>query len=233
MRRIESGTVDRVVKPMFNARQRTLDHYVIKIELLEVPHRVFRVLSVPSDIYLNYLEELIVLAMGWSGYHLSQIEAGDLIYCAREDLELNRGGQLFARMRDHSLFTLRDVMKKKDDSFTLVYDFGDDWKHQVTLIEKDKYPEGYEDDAWVEVVGGEGCCPPDDCGGSSGYVEMLNALRLGSDEEREEMENWLSIWGIKDYDVREFNLRETKCRVADYQRTLESVRRGMYREGEW
>ena len=217
-----------VVRPMFNAKQRTLDHYIIAVELMGLPHRVYRVLSVPSDIYLNYLEEMIVLAMGWAGHHQMQIVAGGLTYCSREDMEMCSERGRFS-MRDAALFTLRDVMSKKDDQFVFVYDLGDHWEHRVLLIKKEKYEAGYADDSRVDVVGGEGCCPPDDCGGAGGYAELLKVLRMGSTEEREELEEWLSIWGIEDYDVQEFSLRDAKNRVCDFQRVLESVRMGVYR----
>ena len=231
MRKTQTALVDSFVRPMFNAKQRTLDHYVIGIELLDVPHPVYRELSVPSDIYLNYLEEILVMAMGWADYHLTEIVSGELTYCSKQNLQMYTNDSLVEKMRDDSLFTLRDVMKKVGDSFTLVYDFGDSWKHEVTLLEKEKYAEHYADDPGVEVLSGEGCCPPDDCGGSSGYAEMLRTLQFGTDEERKCMEDWLTIWGIEKYDVREFSLRAAKNRIADFQRTLESVRHGLYGDG--
>ncbi|MBS3780649.1 MAG: plasmid pRiA4b ORF-3 family protein [Desulfovermiculus sp.] len=68
------------------------------------------------------------------------------------------------------------------------YDFGDSWRHDVLfegLLVKEKgarYP---------KCLGGERACPPEDCGGVSGYYELLDILKDPKHEEYEEMISWL------------------------------------------
>ncbi len=114
------------------------------------------------------------------------------------------------------------------DSFNLRYDFGDDWMHVVTLVEKKKYDSVSYDDPGVEVLAGEGNCPPDDCGGVPGYMHLLEVIADSSNEEYEMMKEWLECWGYADFDPEQFNLCECRRRVDDYQRLIEEVRQGFF-----
>jgi hypothetical protein len=73
-------------------------------------------------------------------------------------------------------------------SFAYDYDFGDGWRHEVLLegiLINDtaaKYP---------ICVAGERACPPEDCGGVSGYAELLQVLASPRTEEYREMSAWL------------------------------------------
>ena len=68
------------------------------------------------------------------------------------------------------------------------YDFGDGWEHEVLLEgvllrEKGtKYP---------RCLDGARACPPEDCGGTPGYEELLTVLARGKGEAYEEMIYWL------------------------------------------
>ncbi len=63
------------------------------------------------------------------------------------------------------------------------YDFGDDWCHEIVLEKilpaenKTKYP---------ICIGGKRACPPEDCGGFPGYLEICS----GESEFQEEYENY-------------------------------------------
>jgi len=44
-------------------------------------------------------------------------------------------------------------------------------------------------------------CPPEDCGGSSGYYEMLKVLSDPEDDEFDEMKTWVGKnWKADDFD---------------------------------
>jgi len=69
-----------------------------------------------------------------------------------------------------------------------LYDFGDSWRHIVTLegrrpaVPGEKYP---------RCTGGERRCPPEDVGGSTGYAEFLDGLTNRRHERHEEYERWI------------------------------------------
>ena len=137
------------------------------------------------------------------------------------------------KVRDAFQYTVADLVSRKGSSFELMYDFGDSWKHKVTCLGKRKRSGIYGmQDPVVEVLSGEGCCPPDDCGGTYGYRDLLSTMADPSNEEYESMKGWLQgVWGYGDFDPLAFDLHSCRLRVDDYQRLIEEVRRGLFRRG--
>lgn len=72
---------------------------------------------------------------------------------------------------------------------TFTYDFGDNWRHTVKVVDCVSYG---EDERYIRLIDGKNACPPNDVGGISGYKEMLRILKEEpeSDEAREYTE-WL------------------------------------------
>ena len=67
-----------------------------------------------------------------------------------------------------------------------VYDFGDDWRHQVGL-EKILPLEGAKKPV---CLAGERRCPPEDVGGPFGYEEFLEAIFEPGHEEFAHFRGW-------------------------------------------
>jgi hypothetical protein len=86
------------------------------------------------------------------------------------------------------------------------YDFGDGWSHEILLeaiLLKEKgitYP---------QCVAGERACPPEDCGGISGYYHLLEILRDPNHVEHEENIDWLKghAKNYCPYDPEEFDCK--------------------------
>lgn len=74
------------------------------------------------------------------------------------------------------------------DKFIYLYDFGDNWVHEVEVksIQPDEAGE-----AKVMLLGGARACPPEDCGGVGGYDDMLLVLRDPKHPEHQEFLDWL------------------------------------------
>ena len=73
-------------------------------------------------------------------------------------------------------------------SFIYVYDFGDYWRHRIVVEKVFTATRGGRDPA---CVGGRRACPPEDCGGTWGYAEFLEAIRDPDHEEHESMLEWV------------------------------------------
>ena len=70
---------------------------------------------------------------------------------------------------DYHQVSLSDVLANVNDKIFYMYDFGDDWKHELKLTDI------IEGELIIHPVciDGENCCPPEDCGGVSGYKFLL------------------------------------------------------------
>jgi hypothetical protein len=66
--------------------------------------------------------------------------------------------------------------------------------------------------SYPRVVAGKYACPPEDCGGTGGYVEMLRTLAGRRNARRRELVEWLG----GPFDPKAFDLEEARRRLAEY-----------------
>ena len=110
--------------------------------------------------------------MGWEGYHLSGFRIGkneDCIFIEnyQDDKELQKEYKADGVLNSKKIKIDEYLLEKQ--KIIYIYDFGDDWKHEILLEEvlgdyKNKY---------AQVVTYRGNCPPEDCGGYFGYTELM------------------------------------------------------------
>ena len=74
-----------------------------------------------------------------------------------------------------TLDRLGDLIKQKGRTFRYLYDFGDDWEHEL-VIENSHYF-NLEQGTELYCLEGERCCPPEDVGGAPGFFEFCKALK--------------------------------------------------------
>ncbi len=94
-----------------------------------------------------------------------------------------------------------------------VYDFGDNWQHVVDLKEIVEETGKFT----RRLLGGARACPPEDCGGTMGYEECVEAasmskeavkkLDMGTREEIESRLEWLDGWQPETFDLEDFRMR--------------------------
>jgi len=106
--------------------------------------------------------------------------------------------------------TLDEVIYEDGQAFFYTYDFGDNWEHEVA-VEKIITPrtgvKGIKDPI---CVAGSRACPPEDCGGDYGYMELLEILKHPRSRAYREMKEWLGgTFDPKPFDKSEVN-RELK-----------------------
>jgi hypothetical protein len=148
----------------------------LRVTLREVAPAVVRVLDVPATSTLPELHDMLQVGIGWTDSHLHEFDAGG-----------ERYGQLTDDAWDDELLDettagLRDLPAR----FSYRYDFGDGWKHDIEILGRGGPEPG--------CVQGEGACPPEDCGGSYGYAELLEALADPTHHEHEHLRVWSSDW---------------------------------------
>lgn len=178
--------------------------YTLDVTLQDSPRKVYRQLTLPADLALNHVGEILVCAVGWEGYHLNQFFKGRNYYTLPD----NDGGLEYAE--DARQYTIGDLLKRVGAKIKWEYDFGDSWIHEIKLVGK---TEAYDNEASaVTLVKATGACPPEDCGGVYGYSHLLDVLKNPDSEEYDEMIDWLG----GDFNPRSSNLSLARKRIADY-----------------
>ena len=157
--------------------------FKIKVTLLGVKPEIWRRLLVPGNIRLDMLHETIQCSMGWKDCHLHAFHIKGTVYGdpdnpPAENFKTERGTRSKLKFLDLQV----------GDKFLYVYDFGDDWVHEV-LIEEISEPVPKE--TYPRLIGGERNCPPEDCGGPPGYESLLRILADPSDPQYGETLEWL------------------------------------------
>ena len=131
-----------------------------KVWLLGLSPMVWRRVHVPATFTLRQLHGVIQIAMGWEGVHLFQFRLRAIHYGSWE---------LSARSPE---ITLESLRLRKGARFAYEYDLNIPWRHEIRLEER---LEPVAKRAYPFCVEGHEACPPEDCGGPSGFVARRDA----------------------------------------------------------
>jgi hypothetical protein len=162
----------------------------LKVVLRGIRPLIWRRLLVPADMTLARLHDVLQAAMGWSNYHLHQYAIGSETY-GHPSAE--------AEYIDHDerKYRLAAVVGGRG-RLLYEYDFGDSWEHDV-IVEKMVAAE--KGARYPVCLAGARACPPEDCGGVSGYEHLLEVLVDPQHEEHDELTE--GVGGEFDPDVFE------------------------------
>jgi hypothetical protein len=153
--------------------------YQLKITLNTQPP-IWRRVQV-KDCSLSRLHDVIQTAMGWMHSHLHGFEVGGEQYGEPDPMGM-------METEDEGKLKLGEVAAQGHKRFSYTYDFGDSWEHTIQ-IEKTLTPEpGVR---YPRCVEGQRACPPEDCGGTWGYADFLEAIQKPSHPNHEEMLDWI------------------------------------------
>jgi len=171
--------------------------FQFKITLRGIKPAIWRRIQVWDDT-LDRLHEYLQAAMGWTNSHLhSFFIKGQR--CGDPEL-LDDGFEPFSGL--DSTQTLMSAVLPTDGeplSFEYHYDFGDGWVHDV-LFEGSPPPEPSV--VYPQCLEGEHACPPEDVGGTDGYLEYLQALADPSHEEHQQMLDWNGPFNPRAFNAR-------------------------------
>ena len=166
--------------------------YQLRVAVKEITPPIWRVIQVAGDATLYRLHLILQEVMGWDNYHLFMFTIDGIEYGEPDPSD-------FREVKSARRVKLGQVIRQARQRFLYEYDFGDGWEHDVK-VEKVLAPVAGVH--YPVCLGGERACPPEDCGGSWGYEELLDTIRDPEHEEYEEMMEWL---GGK-FDPEEFDL---------------------------
>jgi hypothetical protein len=162
--------------------------------------------QVPADLRLSHLHQVLQIVMGWTDSHLHAFAIGGVQYTMPyEELDNDLD------MEDERRVRLSSLVPEAKTQFSYQYDFGDDWQHTV-LVEKilpadpaSHYP---------VCAAGKRACPPEDCGGSWGYADLLKILKNPKHPEYQEMKQWAGErFDPEAFDLEQVNQELRRLRV--------------------
>jgi hypothetical protein len=161
---------------------------------------VWRTIKVNSNITFREFHAIIQLAFGWTFSHLYLFsEKGYASQFQIQDKEF--ADDEYSESVDANQTRLKSIFKKKNQTYTYIYDFGDSWEHKITL-------EKITDENLLHPIclTGKGKCPPEDCGGVWGYEELKDAINDRSHPEYEELRDWMGLEEGEKWDAAAFDI---------------------------
>lgn len=164
-------------------------YYQIHVSLEEISPKIWRRLLILPSTSLKTLHKIIQIAMGWSNYHLHQFIYEDEQY--GEPWEEDPDGTI-----DYKHLKLHDFLLYPHEAMVYEYDFGDGWKHLIKLenilINHDRLESPM-------CVDGARHCPPEDCGGVTGYAELRRTIKNSRHQDYQDTMIWLGGHFDPDY----------------------------------
>jgi hypothetical protein len=180
--------------------------YQLKITLRDSKPPIWRRVEVSANTSFYLLHCIMQGAMGWMNGHLHQFVKDEEHYGlpSKED---------FFEVHDERKFKLSDLLLGEKDWIQYEYDFGDGWEHRVELEKVLSAEKGVK---YPRIVKGKNACPPEDCGGIWGYMDLVETLKNRKHPDHASMLEWLGLESSDDFDPTAFDL-------AARQKELESM----------
>lgn len=169
-----------------------------KIQLATIKPAVWRRIMVPAHFSFDKFHWVIQAAFGWHGYHLYQFSPQG--YASYPTIGIP-SDDYDEESEDSKKLKLSKIFAIPGQKFVYNYDFGDDWVHKITLESLLEFKS-----TKAALIAGKGACPPEDCGGPPGYLNLLEIINSPQHPERPELLEWLGLgegesWNSTFFDV--------------------------------
>lgn len=170
--------------------------YQLKISLNGVKPEIWRRFQMRGDNSLVRLHNIIQNVMGWEDCHLHAFDVGSASYTHPDAIEHDEYDLGYL---DASKMNIAEAFQNIGDGCRYRYDFGDNWEHTIVL---ERILEPTPGERYPLCIDGARSCPPEDCGGDSGYGELLEVLANSQHEDYEDMKEWVGPY----FDPEKFDL---------------------------
>jgi hypothetical protein len=134
----------------------------VKVSLHGAKPPVWRRIEIPSVTPLDLVHEVIQVAFDWHGYHLHAFETVCGEFGSMDD------DDDWSDREDETTAALAQVAAAERAKVVYVYDFGDDWRHDIVV---EKIVPAEPGMAYPRCTGGRRAAPPEDCGGIWAFNE--------------------------------------------------------------
>ena len=138
----------------------------LRIELIHTS--IWRRVLVYKKSSFYDLHRVIQTVMEWHNAHPHEFRVDQDTFISSEHTDLGFGERSYL---SEEKTQLDEFLDSSCAAITYLYDFGDNWRHQIETEELlDKDP----DKDYPVCIGGEKQAPPEDCGGVPGYQRILS-----------------------------------------------------------
>ena len=188
------------------------EYFEFEVSLIHIKPRIWRRFLIHNQATFQKLHLAIQDACGWTNSHLYIFREGRLRgpeIAGIPDDDRYDGGP--PPTPDARKIKLADYFSTTEPSAIIYeYDFGDSWEHEVTLRGCPKLPERFK----RRLLAGERAFPLEDCGGTPGYEECVDAVKYRKNPDldikndlydKEDLENrleWLGDWEPEKFDLK-------------------------------
>jgi hypothetical protein len=154
----------------------------LRVTIAGIEPAIWRLVRVPDEYTLHQLHRVFQLLFGWLDYHLYDFRIGERRFEA-PDPE--------AEGEDSTRMQLRRLGLEPGDRFTYVYDFGDNWEHEI-VVEQVHTAELRPDEPRLPIlIDGARAGPHEDSGGRWSYPDMVKALRNKRNPQHRTYRDWV------------------------------------------
>ena len=154
----------------------------LHIKLDHIEPVIWRRVEVPITTSLKGLHDVIQAVMLFKDYHLFEFNAGGKRY-AVPDPEWDFGADTYAA-RNVRIGALVD---RGITTFNYTYDFGDDWRHSITVEAVTDADPAVE---YPRFLDGDWRAPPEDVGGLPGFEDFLIAMSKPRHAQHRKVVDW-------------------------------------------
>jgi hypothetical protein len=171
----------------------------LKISLVGILPPIWRRLLVPGNLRLSDLHQVIQVAFGWTNSHLHQFVIAGQRFSQPQDFDEG--------FLDEAEVTVSETVGASVKRFSYIYDFGDDWRHEIVIEKVIGVDAGL---VRSRCLAGRRNLPPEDCGGPSGYAELLEAISDSRHPKHAATRKWLG----STFDPEEFDIEKVNAALA-------------------
>jgi hypothetical protein len=168
----------------------TAQVYQFKLVLVGVEPAIWRRIQVPETYSFWDLHVALQDAMGWLDYHLHVFRVAGPEASKVQQIGIPNDDRFEGE--EPTLpgweIPIARHFPRPGTTVQYEYDFGDGWEHELTL---EKVLPRQAGQTYPFCVDGARACPPEDCGGVSGYENLLVVIEDPIHEEYESTLEWL------------------------------------------
>ena len=155
----------------------------VLIRLRDIEPCIWRRVDVPVSISLAGLHQVIQATMGWTDSHLHRFEINGRDYGFGFEFEQEDSPRTY---KDKNV-RLRTLIAHGVRRFPYIYDYGDNWEHDIII---ESVREGEEDVEYPAFLEGQRRCPPEDVGGAQGFQGFLHIVARPRHPEHQKWVTW-------------------------------------------